>query len=422
MSQDNITANNPTQLEKKCPHLGEEFQPLTTQLEDPYPFYQRARVEEPVFYSPLLKGYVLTRYGEILTVLKDPIRFSSVDTLKPVGNFFSPQVLEVLSQGFPYAPDIIESDGEAHKRLREPLMKVFTPEHLQAMENVIPTIANRLINAFINDGQVEIVSQFADPLPLEIILTMYGVSLDRMENIKKWSYDLNALISSPQPSPEQVEFARGFVAMQHYVAGLIEERRNSPQDDFISNIITSDLTMPELVTILIGLIHAGHKTTSHLIGNSLKYLLERPQLWQRLCHDPSLIPIAVEEILRYDPPVPTMSRTTTQEVELAGVKLPKGTRLFLMFGSANRDEAKFSNAERLDIERFKNTTPNHFSFGHGTHRCIGSNLALREARIALEILSQRLPNLRLRPNQEFRHTPAITSRGYASLEVEWDIP
>jgi cytochrome P450 len=417
-----MTAQHPIKSEKTCPHLGAEFQPfLNPQLNHPYPFYQQARQAEPLFFSPLLNGYVLTRYEDILAVLKDPNRFSSADTLSPIVEF-TPAVLEVLRQGFPLVRDLVESDGEEHKRLRTPLLKMFAPERLEVMEAKIRAIAHRLIDNFIHDGSTDIISEFAYPLPLETILTMYGIPLDQMADIKNWCYDMNALISSPLTPAAQLKCAHSFVAMQQFVAGLIEQRRNAPlPDDLISNLVTSDLSMAQLVRVLCGLIQAGHKTSSHLIGNALKHLLECPQLWQTLCHQPSLIPAAVEEVLRYDAPVPAMSRTTTQEVEILGVKLPPGTRIFLIYASANRDESKFSAAEHLNIERFQQTTPNHLAFGHGVHRCIGSNLALREARIALEILSQRLPNLRLHPHQEFAYIPTIIFRGLTNLFVQWDV-
>jgi cytochrome P450 len=416
-----MTAQHPTSNEKTCPHLGGEFQPFTNpQLDDPYSFYQRAREEAALFFSPLLNGYVLTRYDDILAVLKDPARFSSADTLSPIVEF-APEVFEVLKQGFPLVRDLVDSDGEEHKRLRAPFMKVFAPERLEAMEDAITAIANRLVDAFSNDGQANIIAQFAYPLTLEAILTMYGIATDKMADIKKWCYDMNALISSPLTPQEQVECARSMVAMQHFVAGLIAERRNAPCGDFISDVVTSDLTMPELVRILVGLIQAGHKTSSHLIGNALKHLLERPQLWKSISNDPSLISVALEEVLRYDAPVPAMSRTTTEEVELVGVKLPACTRIFLMYGSANRDESKYKDSASFEMERFQQITPNHLAFGHGVHRCIGSNLARREARIALSTLSRRLPNLRLCPNQDFTHTPTMVFRGFTQLFVEWDV-
>ncbi len=411
-----------TQSEKKtCPFHGAEFQPFVNpQLDDPYSFYKRARSEEPLFYSPLLNGYVLTRYEDILTVLKDPARFSSADNLQPIVRY-TPEVIGVLRQGFPMVRDLVNSDGDQHKRLRAPFLKVFAPERLQAMEDSIRAIANRLVDGFVNHGHAEIISQFTHPLPLEVILTMYGVPLEMMADIKKWCYDMTALFSSQLTPEQQLECARSFVAIQQAVAGLIEERRKAPRNDLISNIQDSGLSMNEMVIVLCGLIVAGHKTTSHLISNGLKILLERPQLWQALCDDPSLIPAALEEVLRYDAPVPAMIRTTTQEVELAGVTLPLGTRLFLMYGSANRDETPYPDADRFDIGRFKQVSANHLAFGHGVHHCIGSNLARREARIALEILSKRLPNLRLRPNQQLTHIPTLMNRGFTHLHVEWDV-
>ncbi len=416
VGQDSI----PTE-KKVCSKLAQEFQPfIQPQLDDPYSFWKRARACEPIFYSALLHGYVLTRYEDILNVLKDPTRFSSADNLQPIVTF-TPEVIEVLKQGFPFVADLVNSDGELHKRLRAPFVKAFAPERLQALEDSIRAVANRLVDNFINDGQADIVSQFSYPLPLEVILTMYGVPLAMMANIKKWCHDMTALFSSQLTPEKQLECARSFVAMQHSVAALIEQRRQVPQNDLISSIQDSDLSLNEQVIVLCGLILAGHKTTSHLIANSIKLLLEQPQLWQAVSSIPSLIPAAVEEVLRYDAPVPAMIRTTTEEVAIAGTTLPPGTRLFLMYSSANRDENQYSNADRFEIERFKHSTPNHLAFGHGVHHCIGSNLARREGRIALEVLSLRLPNLRLCPHQQLTYIPALINRSFTSLFVEWDL-
>lgn len=418
-----ISGKHVKQSEKPtCPHLGAEYQPFVNpQLDDPYSFYERARQEEPIFYSPVLNAHVLTRNDDILTVLKDPDRFSSADTLRPIVHF-TPEVLKVLSQGYPPVPHIINSDGDNHKRFREPLTRAFTPLRLAVMEDSIRTIANSLVDGFINNGCAEIISQFANPLPLEVILTMYGVPVERMAQMKKWCDDQMALFHFSNLTPEQqIECARSYVAIQQVIAGLIEERHLAPRNDFISDIQTADLNMTELVNVLCGTILAGHETTTHLISNALKFLLERQDLWQALCDDPSFIPAAIEEVLRYDTPVPSMMRTTTQEVELAGVTLPKGTSIFLMYASGNRDETQYSNAEHFDLGRFKQTSVNHLAFGNGSHYCVGASLARREGRIALEILSKRLPNLRLRPNQQLTRIPSMMFRGFTHLDVEWDV-
>jgi cytochrome P450 len=401
--------------------MGQQFQPfISPQLEDPYSFFQQARKEEPIFFSPLLNAYVVTRYNDILYILKNPARFSSKDNLQPIGEY-TPEVIEVFKQGFPMVSDLINSDGEHHKRLRAPFLKIFVPEKLEAMEDAIRAIANKLVDGFIEKGTVDAIEEFAYPLPLEVILTLYGVPLTLLEDIKNWGHDTTALFSSKLTPQQQLKCARSFVEMQYAIADLIEARRENPQNDLISEILDSDLNLNEMVIVLCGLVVAGHKTTSHLIGNGLKLLLERPTLWQKLCDDPSLIPHAIEEVLRYEAPVPAMIRTTTQEVEIAGITLPENTRLFLMYGSGSRDEDTFKNAADFELERYKQPTNKHLAFGHGAHHCIGSNLARREGRIAFEVLSQRLPNLRLVPHQKLENIPALMSRGFKRLDLEWDL-
>ncbi len=219
-----------------------------------------------------------------------------------------------------------------------------------------------------------------------------------------------------------MECAKGLVAFQHYIAELIEERRKEPQVDAISEMVHSQvpgaepLSMNELVSALCGLVMAGHKTTVDLIGNGLALLLNPVSRWQKLCMHPELISTTIEEIMRYDCPVQALSRTTTCEVTVGGVTLPAGTQVLLVFGSANRDEIQFPQAESFDMQR----TPNrHLGFGYGIHFCVGAPLARLESRVAFEILAQRIPNMRLSPHQQLAHFPILAFRGYQRLEVEW---
>ena len=399
--------------------IGEEYQPFVNpQLSDPYSFYDFARKEEPVFYSSVLSGYAITRYEDIITILKDPVKFSSKDNLQPIGEY-TKETIDVLRTGFPFVSDLINSDGERHKFLKEPFLKIFAPGKLKKMSDSIAAIGNRLIDGFIDDGKTDIITRFAYPLPLEVIFTLYGVPLKMIPNYKSWGYDTTKLFSSALSASEQSKCARSFVEMQYAVASLIEEKRKAPQNDLISDIQDSELTINDMVIVLCGLIVAGHKTTSHLIGNTLKVLLEKPDYWQAVCENPSLIPGVLEETLRYDAPVPAMIRTNNEEVEIAGVKIPENSKLFLIYGSANRDENHYQNAEEFDIQRFQNQTSDHLAFGHGVHRCIGSGLALMETRIAFELLSQRIPNLRIQPNQELNYIPTLMTRGFTSLILEW---
>lgn len=416
-----MTGENSTQLETKtCPHLGKEFQPfINPQLDDPYTFYKRARAEEPIFYSPLFDAYVLTRYDDIISVLKDPTRFSSANSLQSIVNS-TPEVIEILRQGFPFV-SLINSDGEQHKRLRAPFMKVFAAEQLTYVEASISKIANCLVDTFINEGRVEIIEKFAHPLPLEVILTMYSVPLKIMPEVTHWAKDMTQLFSAPLTPERQVESARSFVSLQHFVASLIEEKRKAPANDLITNILDSGLSTPELVLLLCEMIVAGHATSADFIGTAIKLLVEQPQVWQKLHQNPSLIPTVLEEVLRYDTPAPSMVRVATTEVCMGEITIPKGSRILILYGSANRDETRFSDADKFNIERFQNAPVNHIAFSHGMHHCLGSSLARREGRIAIEILSQRLPGLRLCRDRELTHVPAMLNRGYTSLEVEWDV-
>ncbi|AFY56911.1 cytochrome P450 [Rivularia sp. PCC 7116] len=399
--------------------IGEEYQPFVNpQLEDPYSFYDFARSEQPVFYSSVLSGYVITRYSDIISILKDSVKYSSKDNLQPIGEY-TKETIDVLRTGFPFVSDLVNSDGDRHKFLRAPLQKAFAPAKLKSMEGSIAAIVNRLIDNFINDGRVDILDKFAYPLPLEVIFTLYGVPLEMIPDFKHWGYQTTKLFSSALSPEEQLECARSFVSIQYAVANLIEEKRFAPKDDLISTIIDSELTTPDMVIVLYGLIVAGHKTTSHLIGNALKVLLEKPGYWKAISENPSIIPAVLEEALRYDAPIPAMIRTNNEEVEIAGVKIPENSKLFLMYGSANRDENHYQNASEFDIKRFQNQTSDHLAFGHGVHRCIGSGLALMETRIAFELLSKRIPNLKIQPNQELNYIPTLMTRGFTSLILEW---
>ncbi len=409
--------------DKGCPFhketIGEEYQPFVNpQLENPYSFYDFARSEQPVFYSSVLSGYAITRYSDIISILKDSVQYSSKDNLQPIGEY-TKETIDVLRTGFPFVSDLINSDGSRHKFLRAPLQKAFAPAKLKSMEGSIAAIVNRLIDNFINDGQTDIIAEFAYLLPLEVIFTLYGVPLEMIPDFKHWGYQTTKLFSSALSPEEQLECAHNFVSIQQAVANLIEEKRKTPADDLISIIIDSELTTPDMVIVLYGLIVAGHKTTSHLIGNTLKVLLEKPGYWKAISENPSIIPGMLEEALRYDAPIPAMIRTNNEEVEIAGVKIPKNSKLFLMYGSANRDENHYQNASEFDIKRFQNQTSDHLAFGHGVHRCIGSGLALMETRIAFELLSKRIPNLRIKPNQELNYIPTLMTRGFTSLIVEW---
>lgn len=405
--------------------LGNMYQPFGEHLENPYGFFELARKQQPIFFSPALSGWVVTDYSDILSIVNQPERFSSRDTLRPLVSL-TPAVFAELGKGYPQVPMHINGDGKNHQRFRTPLVSALSAAQVKQMEPLVTTIATRLIDSFVNDQQAEMISQFAYPFPLEVILTLLGVRKEDMTHAKQWSDDWLALVSSQLSEERQIECARGLVALQHYFAQLIEDRKQKPQDDLITAMITTTvsgeepLNETELVNALGGLLVAGHETTTNLIGNGLALLLDpatRSERWEQIRAHPDLIPVAIEEILRYDDPAQAFFRTTTQGVTIGGQTMPEGTLLLLVYGSANRDEDQFPDPTSFQLQR----TPNrHLAFGYGVHFCVGAALARLEGRIAFEILARRLPHLRLVPEQSPAHVPTLMFRGYRSLAMEWD--
>jgi cytochrome P450 len=407
-----------------CPHLANEYHPLTSpQLDNPYSFYMHSRSEKPIFFDEEINAWVITRYNDIKSILLQPEIFSSKDTMRPIVKF-APEVLQVLKQGYRKVPETVNSDGINHLRFRTPLNKVFSPPRMKAMAPTIRKVVNKLIDEFINDGEAEIMTQFANLLPLEIILLLYDIPLARMDDCKRWCTDMHGLISAPLSPERQLECAQSRVEFHRFIGQMIEERRKALGEDVISLMLTihydhaQPLDEDELVRVLSATLLAGHETTALLIGNALYLLHKRPELWQKLCEQPNLIPNAIEEVLRYDGSIHAFHRTALQEVEVGGVTIPAGSLLLLVYGSANHDETQFTNPELFDISRSPNR---HLSFGHGIHFCVGAPLARLEAQIALEVLSQRLPHLRLKPEQSISYIPRLLMRGLTKLELEWDI-
>jgi cytochrome P450 len=398
--------------------LGEAFNPFA---ENPYPFYARARQEQPVAFSPELNAWLITGYKEIQQILLQPETFSSCDTLTSPTTFYS-RTLEELIKGYLPVPIVLNTDGTEHTRLRLPLTKAFAPARIRAIEPFIRDVANTLVDAFIDAQRTEIISQFAYPLALEVVLTLLGIPRHDIAQTRQWSHDWLTIMSTQLEEEQQVACARSTVAFQHYLARMIAERREVPQDDLISALLYADipgqepLTENELVITLQGLILAGHESTTNMIGTGLLLLLEQPEYWQRLCEHPASIPTAVEEILRFDAPIQMFARTTTREVTINGVTLPEDASLLLLYGSGNRDEKVFPHAQEFQMERASN---HHLAFGHGVHFCVGAALARLEGKIAFEVLCERLPHLTLIPEQTLTHIPTLLFRGYERLNVAW---
>lgn len=391
---------------------------------DPFPFYAHARRETPVFFSPILNMWVVTRHADILTVLREPGIFSSMNIIEsPTPP--PPEVVAILSQGIPLVPALINNDPPSHTRIRNLCNKAFSPQRVAKMEPRIRELANALVDGFVHEGRADLVEHFASPLPQTVIADIVGVPRSDTKKFVRLATEFAALIFEPLPLDVQIQFAHGAVAFQAYNAEMIAQRRSNPQDDLMSDLVHAQvegevpLTDWEIVSVVSTLLIAGHMTITDLIGNTLLVLTRYPEYQQALSTNPELTPAIIEEVLRVESPSPGLPRLCIQDFSLNGVTIPKGAKVFLAYTSANRDETVFPNPEQFEIDR-----PNlskHLAFGRGTHFCIGAPLGRLEGCIALEVLTQRLPNLRLAPDQTIDFSLNITFRGPEKLVMEWDL-
>jgi len=280
------------------------------------------------------------------------------------------------------------------------------------------------VDAFVAAGRVELVAAFAIALPGNFIVELLGLPSEHLAQVRRWTTDSTEVFAGQKPRAQLVEHARGFVAFQHYLAAAITDRRASPRDDALSDIVSGAAALAppfgiaELVNMLLQVLFAGYETTAGLIAAAALQLARDPELFAAARKNPAIIPSIVEEVLRVASPIHAMYRTATEDVELGGAHIRKGDRVQIAYISANHDECRFEEPLRFEIRR---TTP-HLAFGHGIHFCIGAPLARLEGRIALEVLTQRLPGLRLVPDQKLSYFPSATARRLESLELAWDPP
>jgi cytochrome P450 len=405
--------------------LGDAFNPFYgPQLENPYPFYARARREEPVFYSPLLKMWYVTRYDDIVTVLKDPVRFSSAQAVA-VPLDYTPETQHAIQTSYLSAASLTNNDPPSHTIVRRMVHRAFTERQVADLEARVRAIAEDLLDQFAADGRAEFIRQFSFPLPMRVILNVLGAPEDDMAKLKRWADDWIALVAVPLSPQQQAEIIGRLLESQEYWTRLIEERQVRPRNDLLSDLVRAwqeeetPVSLAQVVSACAMLVLAGHETTTNLLGHCLYRLLSLPDQLRLVCEDPANIPRAIEETLRADTSVQALMRSTTEPVELGGVHLPQGAQLALLFASANHDEAYFPDADRFDLRR--DDPKGHLAFGHGIHFCIGAPLARLEGRIALELLLRRLPGLRLAPNQQLTYVVNPIHRGLKELQIEWDV-
>lgn len=403
------------------------FDPLSPeQLADPYPLYARMRREAPVFYDETHDIWVVTRYDDVLTVVRDPDTYSSENAVRASVKPLPGPVLDVLATGWPLTPTLTDSDGEVHRRLRLLISKAFTPKRVAAMEGRIRETVDALIDEFAGDGRADIIERFAWNLPLFTITDILNVPREDVPTLHRWSISWLRIMQATDSVEELVACAEDVVAMQRYFMDALEARAGKTGDDFMSSLLNArvtrgePLTIEEAMRVMVNLILAGHVTVTRSIGNGLTTLLAHPDQLRAVLRDPALVPTMVEEIVRYESPAQGLFRTVRKDTVLNGVEIPAGAHLMVHWASANRDEQVFDAPDAFDVTRDSAAT--HLAFGKGIHACLGAPLARLQLQIALPRLFERLPNLRIAAGEDAAVRDTIFfARGFKKLEIEWDV-
>jgi cytochrome P450 len=384
---------------------------------DPYPFYAELRERAPVHYLPDEDLWVLTRYDDVAAALRDPGTFSSQAGMSDLmlGAGRSAEAVPDFLADMIGRRVLIAVDPPDHHVLRRLTAKVFTPRAISELEGRIRELTELLVDDLIDAGESgDVVTQLACPLPVVVIAELLGIPSERRADFKRWSDSLvGALSGSLNVSAMQADSTEMFM----FFSEALTERTRNPRDDLISLLITrgkdesAALGPVEIILFCILLLIAGNETTTNLIGNGLQALWDHPDQARLIANDPSLIPTAVEETLRYDSPVQALFRGTTAEATLpSGGVIPADARVMVAFGAANRDADHFPAADTFMADR----TPNdHLAFGAGIHFCLGAPLARLEARVVAETLHRRAR--RIVPAGEPERVDSFILRGFTRL-------
>ncbi|HLO32975.1 MAG TPA: cytochrome P450, partial [Anaerolineales bacterium] len=383
--------------------------------------YAQIRSQDPIHWDEELGFWVLTRYDDIVAVYHDS-RFSRAQGLRS-GFERLPQSERVIAEPVyhSFSKTMFYSDPPYHTRLRGLVNSAFTPTAIEQMRPYIQRTVDGLLDAVQTNGKMDVIHDFAYPLPILVISQMLGLPAEQRGQFKKWSDDLFAILGSVPHAPELMErAARSLTELSSYVKQLGATRRAQPKDDLLTALVDAvedgeQLTQEELVANVIILLSAGHETTSNLLGNGLLALLQNPTQMQKLREQPYLIASAVEEMMRYDNPVQIAYRSAAKDVQLADKCIRKGQLVNSILAAGNRDPGHYSDPDRFDIARDEGR---NLGFGLGIHFCLGAPLVRLEAQIAFTALLRRFPNIDLATEKlEWQEHPIF--RGVKSLPVSF---
>lgn len=400
-------------------------------LAQPNAFFQQMRQEDPVHYDEKLGMWLVSRYEDIVTVLRDPIVYSDKHgyAAQYASGFFEDfkKILETEGGGF--FPDVIKDDPPAHTRVRRLLDKAFTAHRVATLEpgitRVIVELIEKLAAQAAGGKVVDGVNDFAVPLTIAVICEQLGIAQFNARKIQEWSGAVTAQIGRMQNREQMVANARLICELQNFIIAEMKSRQESPREDMISDLVHarledgSTLTFAEAVSLVRAMVIAGNDTTATAIGNLLYVLATRPEVAKLLedsVDDDRMLNRFVEELLRIEPPVRGLAKMTTTETVLGGQKLPAHAHLLVLYASGNDDENQFACPRNFDPNR--GNIAKHVAFGVGVHRCVGASLARMEIKVAARELIRRIKDIRLAiPVEQIKYLPTVATHSLESLPL-----
>jgi cytochrome P450 len=402
-----------------------DFQPYDPEFAaDPYPTYRRLREESPIFYSPDFGLTFFTRYTDIVKLLADRRVGRSMD---PV---LTPEDLADRQRGADgdrlptydrfVRSNLLETEGRQHARLRRLLSTTFSPKRIGSLRGRIQELVDGLLQHTIPRGQMEFMEELAVPLPVYVISELLGWPVEERDRLRPWSAAIVKLYEKDHTGSDEAQAETATAEFAEMLTQLVNKRRKAPADDLISALVQVEsegerLSPDELIATCMLLLNAGHEATVNAAGNSLLALLRHPDQLEQLKANPSLLPTAIEEMLRYDSPLHFFHRYVLEGFEYKGFEFSKGDTIGYLYGSANRDPEAFEDADRLDIARDPNR---HVAFGRGVHFCIGAPLARLELEVLFSTLLRRIPGIQL-ADQEPEYNTGLVFRGLKRLQLGW---
>lgn len=436
-----MTTSNQTSTHQGCPvterhKVSLDDATLTDPIiqAKPRDFYWTLRNEDPVHYDEKLGMWLVSRYEDIVTVLREPVLFSDKMgyAAQYASGFFEEfkQILEKDGGGF--FPDVIKSDPPEHTRIRKLLDGAFTAHRVKTLEPAITRIISDLVDSVAEKGangaEIDGVRDFAIPLTIAVICEQLGIEQYNGEKISRWSEAITAQIGRMQDREQMIENAKEICDLQNFIIEQMKDREAEPKEDMISDLVHSTLedgsklTFEEAVSLIRALVIAGNDTTATAIGNLLFLLATQPDLAEELyanVDDERFLNRFVEELLRFAPPVRGLAKMATEDTELGGTKLPKGAHLLVLYASGNDDEAKFECPRHFDMSRSNLGT--HVAFGVGVHRCIGASLAKMEIKVAAAQLIKRIKNIKLAiPVEDISYQKTVATHSIERLPMTFE--